>query len=116
MPLYDFKCPCGKVQTCFRRYEDRDEGEACGCGCVANRIPTVPMIARDYEGYTSPATGKWVEGKKQHLEDLKRSGCRLFEPGEREHFLKKGLAEHRKESEKLVDQAVEAAARDIGLG
>jgi hypothetical protein len=72
------------------------------------------MIATDYPGYVSPSTGKWVEGKKAHLEDLKRSGCRIYEKGETEAYVKR-LPEIRKNAEKVIDTAVEAAAREIGL-
>jgi len=72
------------------------------------------MISGDYPGYVSPATGRWVEGKKAHQEDLKRSGCRIYEQGETQDYLK-NLPNTRKENEKLLDIAVENAARDIGL-
>jgi len=41
-----------------------------------------PMISGDYEGYDCPVTGKWVEGRAAHRENLKRTGCRLLEKGE----------------------------------
>lgn len=72
------------------------------------------MIAKDYTGYVSPASGKWVEGKRAHLEDLKQTGCRIYEKGETEAYLK-NLPQKRKENEKLLDEAVDLAARDIGL-
>ena len=42
------------------------------------------QVIGDIEGYVSPVTGLWVEGRKARREDLKRSGCRPYEPGEKE--------------------------------
>jgi len=39
-------------------------------------------VASDYEGYQCPVTDKWIEGRYAHKENLKRTGCRLLEPGE----------------------------------
>ena len=41
-----------------------------------------PMVASDYEGYECPVTGRPVEGRAAHRENLKRTGCRLLEKGE----------------------------------
>ena len=38
-----------------------------------------PMVFGDLPGYQSEVTGKWVEGRSQRREDLKRSGCRPWE-------------------------------------
>lgn len=116
MPLYDYKCAdCGAVLTAFRSYENRDEVEP-HCSQGATRIPSIPMVLKDYEGYVSPASGKWVEGKRAHREDLKRTGCRLFEPGEREDFIKNEPKRREKELEKMIDEVVDASAKHIGLG
>lgn len=44
-------------------------------------FPT-PQIAGDYEVYDCPITGKPIEGKAAHRENLKRNNCRLLEKGE----------------------------------
>jgi hypothetical protein len=46
---------------------------------VPNRI-AVPMIQSDYPPYFSIASGKWVDGKSDRREDLKRTGCIPAEP------------------------------------
>lgn len=43
-----------------------------------------PIVVPDVEGYQSPVTGLWVEGRKARREDLKRSGCRPWEGREQE--------------------------------
>lgn len=34
-----------------------------------------PFIWKDHEGYISPATGRYVEGRAARREDMARSGC-----------------------------------------
>lgn len=41
-----------------------------------------PAVFGDYKPYRSPATGKVIEGRRAHRDDLARSGCRLIERGE----------------------------------
>lgn len=38
-----------------------------------------PMVMADLPGYDSPIDGRWVEGRVQRREDLKRSGSRPWE-------------------------------------
>jgi predicted nucleic acid-binding Zn ribbon protein len=116
VPLYAYKCQqCGTALDGFRAYEERDRPEDCCSPGSATRIFAASRIVVDYPGYVSPATGKWVEGRKAHREDLARSGCRVLEPGESEAYMK-NVEKRRDESfEKTAGEAIEAAARDIGL-
>lgn len=41
-----------------------------------------PQISGDYEMYDCPVTGKPIEGRAAHRENLKRTGSRILEPGE----------------------------------
>jgi hypothetical protein len=52
-----------------------------------------PMVLGDYAGYECPRTGRWIEGRKAHQENLKRLGCRVLEPGEKEDFDRNKKAE-----------------------
>lgn len=117
MPVYAYKCPSGHCFDVVKKLAQLDREEPCpDCGEVSSRQVVLPMVSGDYPGYVSPTTGKWVEGKRQHTEDLKRSGCRVYEKGETEAFVK-DLPKRRQEAiAKDVDKAVELAARDIGLG
>lgn len=40
------------------------------------------QIIKDIDGYKSRVSGKWVDGRTQQREDLKRTGCRVLEPSE----------------------------------
>jgi len=41
-----------------------------------------PILLRDYSAYDCPVTGKIIEGRAAHAENLARHGCRLLEKGE----------------------------------
>lgn len=43
------------------------------------REPIAPQVFGDLPGYESPASGKWIEGRRARREDFKRTGCRPFE-------------------------------------
>lgn len=62
-----------------------------------------PMIGSDYKGYSCPVTGQWVEGKRAHEENLKRTGCRLLEKGEKEQYAKNLARDREEAAEKTSD-------------
>lgn len=65
--------------------------------------PRAPHVIPDIEGYQSPVTGLWVEGRKQRREDLKRNGCRPWE----------GMAQERKEAGRQQAYAEQANDRRL---
>lgn len=95
MPIYDYKCQCGRVTqriTSIAEYRATTDCEKCGQS-AERFITSAPAVRGDYPGYVSPATGQWVEGRKAHQEDLARSGCRVYEPGEKESMMRRQAAE-----------------------
>lgn len=40
------------------------------------------QVSSDIAGYDCPVTGKWIDGRRDHRENLKRQGCRNLEVGE----------------------------------
>jgi predicted nucleic acid-binding Zn ribbon protein len=124
MPVYSYECQgCGCVYDEFRAYEERDTEKMHCAGHHVRRIFTPPMIVSEekaYAGYESPASGKWVEGRRAHFEDLARTGCRIKEPGESAAYMKKvasGELKREREAQmaKAVDTAVNEVARDMGF-
>lgn len=69
---------------------------------------SAPRIVADYAGYNCPITGKWVEGRRAHEENLKRHGCRVLEAGETEQ-----VSRNRKAEDEALDRAVEATAEQF---
>lgn len=95
MPLYTYKCTCEERFTKFSTIANyQREMECPKCGQLAERfIDAAPMVKGDYPGYSCPITGDWIEGRRAHEENLKKHGCRVFEPGETEEFKRRRAAE-----------------------
>src|SRR4051812_25281171 len=85
MPLYTFQCPEGHKFDKIVKLKNFDVPQECPThGWIVERVVVAPMVMGDYAGYSCPVTGKWIEGRKAHTENLKRTESRLYEPGERE--------------------------------
>jgi putative FmdB family regulatory protein len=94
MPLYTYKCAaCGSLETAFRKIAERNDAPECH-GLMA-RIVEAPAVQPDIPSYQSPIDGRWIDGRKQRMEDLKRNGCRPWE----------GMANERREAIKRADEA-----------
>lgn len=110
MPTYVYECPGpdGSFEL-IRRLSEHQRLERCPrCGALSQQVLTRPMVAIDYPEYISPATGRLIRGKRQHLEDLKASGCRILEPGESERFIREAPARRDKAFEKLASDIVDS--------
>ena len=64
-------------------------------------------VLGDLEGYVSPTTGKWIEGRKARRDDLARSNSRPWEGMEAEQ---KEAARQRAYMEAKQDKRIEEAA------
>lgn len=76
------------------------------CQAPMERQLSAPAIVADYAGYSCPITGKWIEGRRAHEENLKRHGCRVLETGETEQVSRNRQAEEAK-LERGVEDTVE---------
>lgn len=75
-------------------------------------FPT-PMLASDYAGYDCPVTGKWIEGRRAHEENLKLHGCRVLEPGETRDAMAGAERRFEETMEKTIDAALDRVAPHI---
>lgn len=66
------------------------------------------QITRDSEGYDCPVTGKWIEGRAAHRENLKRHGCHVLEKGEHQDNERNRI----EAEEKTIDSLAESVVRD----
>lgn len=114
MPTYRYQCrACSTVWDEIRPLRLHSNTTQCTCSGIADQVLTRPMLSPDLsEPYQSPATGKWITSRREHVEDLARSGCRVYEPGETQDFIKR-KAEERKaqlaEYDTLIDSMPDAA-------
>jgi putative FmdB family regulatory protein len=94
MPLYTYKCQsCGTLETAFRKIAERNHAPECHGDM--SRIIEAPAVQPDLPSYQSPIDGRWIDGKRQRTEDLRRNGCRPWE----------GMESERKEAIKRADEA-----------
>lgn len=109
MPLYSYKCQaCNTAFDDFAPMAKSAEPQFCRCGKLANRVITPTRISKDYDGYQCPVTDQWISGRRAHEENLKRQGCRVLEPGEKETNEQKKIRAEA-DFEKRLDQTVEKA-------
>lgn len=88
MPLYSYLCPtCADKVTIFKKIADLERDEFHDCGMQMTRVLEAPFVRGDYEAYTCPITGNLIEGKVAHNNNLKKHGCRLWEPGETDRVI-----------------------------
>ena len=72
-----------------------------------------PRIVGDYAPYECPVSGKVIEGRKAHEENLKATGCRLLEPGEKEDNARtatRSAAAEDKMRNAVIDNIVDSVA------
>lgn len=73
----------------------------------------MPMISGDYKPYECPVTGKVIEGRRAHSENLKKTGCRLHEKGEFENVKKNGKKDAEARMDAAIERSVDEVARDL---
>lgn len=112
MPIYTYKCPsCGAAFERFLKLADYKLPQQCVCGSPAEKQVSAPAVRSDYAGYSCPVTGKWIEGRRAHEENLARHGCRVLEPGETESARQRHAA-----SEAEFDRQIEQTAEQLVAG
>lgn len=72
-----------------------------------------PMISGDYAPYECPVTGKTIEGRVAHKENLEKTGCRLQEKGEFEDVKKNGQKRINEQIDAAVDKCVDEVASTL---
>lgn len=88
----------------------------------ANRKPEVaparshlpaPMIAGDYKPYQCPITGREIDGRREHRENLAKHDCRILERGEFEDTKKNGRKRIEEKIDRAIDKAIDKAAAEV---
>lgn len=101
MPLYDYRCPeCGHRAQAFRRVDDRHQAPPHEHSMVL--AVTAPTVRGDISGYHSPITGQWIGSSRAAREDMKRHGCREWDPGEKQDAIRR-----REQNDRDLDASIE---------
>lgn len=111
MPMYSYKCPvCSAGRDILKPIAEIDRTEHCHkCNFAMNRQVVAPRVRPDLPGYACPVTGAWIEGRRQHEENLARTGCRLLEPGESDTAMRK----RREADEQFLETVAETAVAEV---
>lgn len=113
MPIYEYRCPRGHVTELHRGFSQYKDPVLCDCGQSAERVVlTPPKVFGDYEGYESPASGKWIEGRRARERDFAETGTRPYDPGERQELARR-VADADKQLDKTIDHAVEQTLSEM---
>lgn len=97
MPLYEIRCTrCNDLKQVFRPVSLRDNLPDCVCEGTFERLIAAPRISKEITPYKSPATGKIISSRSEQKEDLRRAGCRLYEPGMKEDIARNAVSAQEK--------------------
>lgn len=106
MPTYVYKCQTPGCETTFERFlklaDYKEEQDCPGCAQPGVKQLQAPRVIADYAPYNCPVTGKLIDGRRAHTENLKRTGCRVLETGETEDATRR-----REQDEKQFDAAID---------
>lgn len=107
MPVYEYKCSNGHKFERFLPVDRYMEPQQCECGASSEKQLSVLSVMPDLPGYQSPVDGRWIEGRSQRKEDLRRNNCVACDDGFKEESVRR--SRQRDEAlEKAVEETVEA--------
>jgi putative FmdB family regulatory protein len=111
--MYDYKCSvCKRGRSVFLKLADINSSVFCQhCGFSMNRQISAPFVRGDLPAYECPVTGRMIEGRRAHEENLKQTGCRIWEPGETAERARK-----RAEADAKLESAIEETADQFIAG
>jgi putative FmdB family regulatory protein len=114
VPTYDYRCAQGHTFEGYASMADSGRATTCvRCGALAEKvILRAPRVVGDYAPYECPVTGRWIEGKREHEENLRRTGCHVMEGGEVEAEERRRVAAEAAE-EAVIEEAVERTAGEL---
>jgi putative FmdB family regulatory protein len=108
MPVYEYKCEAGHKFEAVLPVARYNEPQMCPqCGKSSAKLLSAPAVRGDFAPYSCPITGKIIDGRKAHEENLKRHGCRVLEPGETSAATVRRKQSDEQLEEKIADTAAE---------
>ena len=73
---------------------------------LADRFRPSHLIWADLPAYESPIDGRIIEGRAQRREDLKRNGCREYDPGMKQDA-QRNNQENNAQLDRIIGESVE---------
>jgi putative FmdB family regulatory protein len=111
MPVYEFKClHCKSKFDRFLPLANYQQPQFCKCGNRAQKLISAPAVQGDFQPYECPVTGKFIEGRRAHEENLKKTGCRVLEAGETQATTARREKSEAELENKIADSAAEFVA------
>lgn len=107
MPTYAYECRCGAAFERVLPLSEYDRPQSCKCGKTAEKVVCAPnlMIPQDIH-YQSPIDGRPITSMRARADDLARSDCTPYDPGQRQDYDRRNR-EAEIALEKAVDETVE---------
>lgn len=112
MPIYEYKCECGRKFDRVLPLARYDEKQECSCGKIAEKQLSAPMIQVDIPAYISPASGKHINSRSAMREDMASTGCVEYDPGLKEENNRR-LRNEELALEKSLDETVEKTIHEM---
>jgi hypothetical protein len=117
MPMYQYLCPgCNKLFDGWAKMDERRAPQlsAC-CGRVSDYRISAPRVFCDFPAYQSPASGRWIEGRRARSEDFARTNTRPYDPGEMQDGERRAKLEEAK-LDSQIDATVEKTLSELKNG
>ncbi len=111
MPLYEYSCANGHFFMKFLTLVNHSPIWVCDtCGEVGQQVIGAPLEVKVAEDvcYDSPIDGSHITSWSKREEDLKRNGCRPYDPGMKQDY-ERGIKEADASLDKSIHQHVERA-------
>lgn len=110
--IYIVRCEtCRSEQDIVRSVADRNKDLPVCCGAAMERIFTSPMVCVKDVHYESPIDGRPINSYREHLEDLARSDCVVYESG-----IKQDQERNKRKRDEQLERSVdETIDREIAL-
>lgn len=110
MPEYIYRCHKGHEMSRFVHVSKHLPFVDCErCGVIAHQVITAPLLVKAAAdvSYDSPIDGRPITSWQARQEDLKRNGCREYDPGMRADYDRRC-----KESASELDASIEASVEE----
>jgi putative FmdB family regulatory protein len=83
MPCYQYSCPKEHAFEVVLPVADYRTPQACPeCGTLGRRIISLPLLVSSQGecNYRSPIDGRPITSRAARIEDMRRNGCREYDP------------------------------------